>query len=110
MKYFITEAERKGTCYHEWAEGRFDGTSFWQPQSILISEEIHFALGLEKLFQKVIPSYDPLGEVEVSRIQWAQILENGLALGGEVFECLNEADVWVRENFQRHDVFTMIGM
>ncbi|MCM1473187.1 MAG: ribosomal protein S18-alanine N-acetyltransferase, partial [Muribaculaceae bacterium] len=49
MKYFIYENQRgDATYYHEWYKGRFDGVSFWKSDSLLISEDIHYMLGLEE--------------------------------------------------------------
>ena len=37
MKYFITERERDGTWYHEWAKGKHNGETFWSDDSILLA-------------------------------------------------------------------------
>lgn len=33
MKYFVTDRERDGTCYHEFYKGRWDGKTFWKEDS-----------------------------------------------------------------------------
>lgn len=110
MKYFTYENQRKNTCYHEWYKGHFDGVSFWKNDSLLIYEDIHCMLGLEDVFKMFIPNYDPLGEIEVSEKQWDMIMKKSAEIGGQIYECLKEADNWVKETFREYDVFTMIGM
>ncbi|MDE6501155.1 MAG: ribosomal protein S18-alanine N-acetyltransferase [Ruminococcus sp.] len=110
MKYFIYENQRNSTCYHEWYKGHFDGISFWKSDSLLISEDMHFMLGLEEIFSMIIPDYDPVGETEVSENQWIMIMKKASETGGQIYECLKEADSWVTETFKEHNVFTMIGM
>jgi hypothetical protein len=29
MKYFVTNKERQGTCYHEFYKGKWDEKTFW---------------------------------------------------------------------------------
>lgn len=110
MKYFITESERDSTCYHEWARGYFDGVSFWAKDSLLIDDDRHYQLGLEKIFQLFIPDYHPLGECTVTEKQWKSIMKKAVETGGELLACLQEADTWAKENFREYKVFTMIGM
>lgn len=110
MKYFIYENQRKGTCYHEWYKGHFDGVSFWKNDSLLISDDIHWELSLKEIFRMFIPDYDPFGEIEVSENQWDMIIKKSAEIGGKLYECLKEADNWIKETFKQYDVFTMIGM
>lgn len=110
MKYFIYENQRKNTNYHEWYKGHFDGVSFWKNDSLLISEDIHYILGLEDFFKMFIPDYDPVGETEVSKNQWIMIMKKASEIGGQLYECLKEANNWITETFKKYDVFTMIGM
>lgn len=111
MKYFIYENQRgDATYYHEWYKGHFDGVSFWKSDSLLISEDIHGILGLEEIFKVFIPDYDPLGETEVSENQWHMIMKKATETGGQLYECLKEADNWATETFKEHNIFTMIGM
>ena len=110
MKYFIYENQRNSTCYHEWYKGHFDGVSFWKSDSLLIHDDIHWTLGLEEFFSMIIPDYDPLGEIEVSENQWNTIMQKSSETGGQIYECLQEADNWVKETFKEYNTFTMIGM
>lgn len=110
MKYFITENERTGTCYHEWQKGHFDGVSFWRNDSLLLHEDMHYKFHLEEIFKILMPHYNPCGEVEVSKTQWVLILKKADEIGGDVAECIHEADIWAKETFEKYEVFTMIGM
>lgn len=111
MKYFIYENQRvDATYYHEWYKGHFDGVSFWKSDSLLISEDIHCMLKLEDIFKMFIPDYDPIGETEVSENQWNMIMKKATETGGQLYECLKEADNWITETFKEYDIFTMIGM
>ena len=42
MKYFVTDRERDGTCYHEFYKGRWDGKTFWKEDSISLHDNIMF--------------------------------------------------------------------
>lgn len=111
MKYFIYENQKGNeTYYHEWYKGHFDGVSFWTDDSLLISDDIHYMLGLEDIFKMFIPYYDPLGEIEVSENQWNMIMKKSAEIDGQLYDCLKEADNWVRVTFKEYDSFTMIGM
>lgn len=110
MKYFVRDCDRTSTVYHEFQKGFFDGVSFWKEDSLCIHDDVHFNLNLSDLFLKVIPGYYDADEIEVTRQQWERIMAEAALVGGEVEECMKEADVWVRETFAEYDVFTMIGL
>lgn len=110
MKYFCTENERVGTCYHEFYKGRFDGKSFWQADSILIHEDIHYSIGMGEMIVSVIPKYHPCGEVEVTPEDWRQICKVALIRGGGLQEAILEATPWVEKTFEEYEVFTMLGI
>ena len=110
MKYFCYDDERGGTCYHEFYKGKFDGVSFWKKDSIFIHDDILCKLGMIDLFLSVIPRYDSLDETEVNKEQWDDIKNQAKAIGGNLFEAIEEADIWVQETFLSHMVFTIIGI
>ncbi len=110
MLYFCMEPERKGTCYHEFYMGKFDGVSFWQKDSILIHDDVHDALGMPALFSQVLPGYSPFAQTEVNEAQWRAILAKAETIGGELLAAVREADAWAHLNFQTHSVFTMLGI
>lgn len=47
MKYFITNSEKIGTCYHEFYKGKWDGETFWKEDSLLLHDEVMFSHNLE---------------------------------------------------------------
>ena len=110
MKYFISDSERHSTCYHEWQKGCFDGRTFWKKDSLLLSDDILVQLELDILFNISLGNYDPYGETKVSKNQWEVILNKSAEIGGNVAECILEADVWVQDTFKEHKVFTMLGI
>jgi hypothetical protein len=109
LKYFIRLNKMEHTAYHQFQKGKWDGETFWRIDSLLLSDEIYRELHLLKLFQ-IIPGYDPYEVMEIGKEQWNMIKENGASLGAEVQELVEEADPWVKENFETSDVFTIIGL
>lgn len=110
MRYFCTEAERVNTCYHEFQRGWWDGKSFWKSDSLLMHDDIFYALNMKKLFKDTIPGYDYYGETSIDQSQWLKLKEAAEAYGEELKAALGEAEDWVRENFKKEDVFTILGL
>lgn len=110
MKYFCTENERIGTCYHEFQKGKFEKMEFWKMDSLLIHDDVHCALGLGTLIESVIKDYDHFSHTEVTKEQWKMIYDKAIASGGELKEALSEAKAWVDDTFTEYDVFTMLGL
>lgn len=110
MKFFCTASERIGTCYYEFQKGRWDGHTFWKEDSLLLHDDVYMKLGLDKLFKKAISVYDAYAHTEVNKDQWQKVCEIAGELGGEVKLAIGEADVWVKENFVREEVFTIVGI
>ena len=42
--------------------------------------------------------------------RWNRIMNKAEKIGGQVYECISEADIWVQQTFQEYDVFTIIGI
>lgn len=40
MKYFILDEKKEHTAYHEFQKGKWDGETFWKPDSLLLSDEV----------------------------------------------------------------------
>lgn len=109
MKYFITERERDGTWYHEWAKGKHSGETFWNDDSILLSVETMRDIGLYDYFYDVIPNYDKYEDAVIGKEMWERIKERSKEYGTQIQECIAEAESWVRETFKEYDAFTIIG-
>ena len=109
MKYFITERERDGTWYHEWAKGKHNGETFWSDDSILLSVETMRDIGLYKFFYDVIPHYDKYESAVIDKDLWEHIKARSKEYGTHIQECIAEAEDWVQEAFKEYDVFTIRG-
>ena len=110
MKYFYLDEEREGTCYHEFQKGKWDGQSFWRYDSLLIHDDIIYALQLDSFLLSVIPTYDVYGETEINKASWNEIYNKALLLGGEIMNAIKEADKWVQKTFETEEVFTILGI
>ena len=109
MKYFITERERDGTWYHEWAKGKHSGETFWNDDSILLSVETMRDIGLYKFLYDVIPNYDKYEDAVIDKELWERIKECSKEYSTQIQECIAVAESWVQETFKQYDVFTIIG-
>lgn len=109
-KYFCRSAERQGTCYHEFQKGKWDEHTFWKEDSLLIHDDVHLELKLYGLFKQALPSYDAFGDIEVNKAQWQAIYRMAEEIGGEAYDAIKEADIWVQECFETEDVFYMLGI
>ena len=111
MKYFIKDKDRKGTCYYEFYKGKWDGESFWKTDSILLHDDIVFQN--EEFIDailKVVPSYNPFGEIEISNVEWKAIGQFIELKSTTVREIYFEADEWLQEVFTEYDCFTILGI
>lgn len=111
MKFFISNAERKGTCYHEYLQGEWDGETFWAGDSLYLHDDFMCELDLySKLFKKAIERFDPYRDITVTRAEWEKMLEIAREEGGQVAEFIEELRPWAEENFNKFDVFTILGI
>lgn len=110
MKYFVGVNDLKGTVYHEFQKGTFNGKTFWKDDSIYIHDDLLCTLGLSDIFASVIPQYSYTGVTEVNQEQWKKIMHKALLIGGKTKECIIEADEWVKVTFEEYDVFTILGI
>ena len=110
MKYFVNDNERKNTVYHEFQKGKWNEKTNWKSDSICLSDDMLYSLGVEELFVDTIPNYNCFGESVIDRSTWNRIMNKAEKIGGQVYECISEADIWVQQTFQEYDVFTIIGI
>lgn len=110
MKYFVSDRERINTVYHEFQKGHWDEKTFWKDDSICLSDDLLYTLGIEDLFSRTIPNYCSYGEVEVTPQIWEAIKREAGNVGGSVHACITEADEWVQSTFLQYGVFTIIGV
>ena len=111
LKYFVSNSERQGTCYHEFYKGKWDGTTFWKENSIFLHDDTLLACnGFTEAIAAVIQSYTPLDVTEVSSDQWMEI--------GKIIEekdqntkaLYQEAAKWTDITFESYDRFTILGI
>ena len=108
MKYFCNIDEKDGSCYLEFHRGTDNKT--WSEKSLIIEDEVSGSIGLTKIIQEVIPSFDPYGApVTVDKDQWSKIK----ALAEENCICreaLQEAESWFEETFSDCESFMILGI
>ena len=109
MKYFITEREREGTWYHEWAKVKHSGETFWNDDSILLSVETMRDVDIYSFFYDVIPNYDAYEDAVIDKDLWENIKERSKEYSTQIQKCIAEAESWVQETLKQYDVFTIIG-
>lgn len=109
MKYCCTEAEREGTCYHEFQKGKFHNM-FWERDSLLLHDDNFRRLHLGELFKSVIPAYSEYGITEVNTVQWNEIYNKASELGGETKAVIEEINCWMEQIVQESDVVTILGI
>lgn len=111
MKFFIKNSDRKGTCYHEYLQGEWNGDTFWAEDSLYLHDDWMCDLDLyRKLFSKAIAGFDPYRDITVTRASWEKILEIAQAEDGQVAEFIEELRPWAEENFQKYEIFTILGI
>ena len=74
MKYFVENSGRKGTCYHEFYKGKWDGATFRKDDSVFLHDDtLDQCGGLVEALMLIIPSYDRYGPTEVFAADWEKI-------------------------------------
>ena len=109
MKYFCSNCERDGSCYHEFQRGKWDGSSHWKADSVLIHDDMMRETGLDLLLTECIPGYNPWGPTEVSLAQWEAVRMRAQQTGGTAAAAADEADEWVRADGATA-VFSILGI
>lgn len=109
MKYFVYDDQRKGTCYHEFYQGKWDEHTFWKADSISLHDDLLPGEFVEAITE-VIPTYDPYGITEVSAVEWTEIGKVILTKDQKSQDVYKEADSWLEGVFQTHACFTILGI
>ena len=109
MKYYCTNSTKKGTCYHEFQKGKFEG-SFWHEDSLLLHDDILIHLNLKNLFMSIIPHYNSYNETEVTPNDWKEIYIKACEIGGETKVVIEELNSWAEATFISHGLFTILGI
>ena len=110
MKYFVFDHQRNGSCYYEFYKGKWDGKTFWNPDSISIHDDYFFD-GFADAIIEIVPYYNPFGETEISIDQWKKIGKRIKEKDVKSQEVYYEADQWLRDEvFTKHKCFTILGL
>lgn len=111
MKYFISDNDRQHTNYYEFQRGRFDGHTFWQPDSISLDDDVLWAHpDFEHALATALPGWNPYGETLVSPAQWQRLGHLLETAPPESLAIYHDANPWVEETFRTHGCFTIIGL
>ena len=111
MKYFVKRSEKKGTCYHEFYKGKWDGSTFWKEDSIFLHDDVMFEQkGFVEAMKKVVPHYDPYKETEIKKDEWIKIGTIMQNADQESKELYDEANEWLEQVFQENNCFTILGL
>ena len=122
-RYFVTNAERTSTAYHEFYMGKWDGQTFWRDDSIFLSDDLlEDNRAFFRAIKSVVPYFDPYGVTEISINAWDRIGEiiantdsdmNSQTDTEDVChmaEMYAEADKWVKQNCTDEECFTILGL
>ncbi len=109
MKFF--EKNISGGCYYEFIQGEWDGETFWAADSLYLHDDVFCELKLySELFKKVIPNVNNYGDIVVTRENWNLIVELAHNLDAGIYEFVQELNLWAKDNFQKNEVFTILGI
>ena len=112
MKYFVNEAERKAShssCYFEFQKGQYHGAC-WLQDSISIRDALWDKFKLSELIGGVIGDFAYFGITIVTKKQWNQIVQNSRKAGSDWEDIITEAIPWANDCFEKHEVFTILGI
>lgn len=109
MKYFISNDQRIGSCYHEFYKGKWDEHTFWKNDSIFLHDDVMTGGFVEAIIE-VVPTYDPFGKTEISVLEWQKIGKRVLEKDIVSQEQYKEANAWLESVFQKYKCFTILGI
>lgn len=115
MKYFTDNFERRGTCYHEFTRGKWDGKTFWDDNSLYLRDDIISDLKLYELvfkpaFERSGAKFNRWGPNEVTNELWDNILCLAEDAGGEVWNLFGEICTFAQKSLSADGVFSILGM
>lgn len=115
MKYFTDNFERRGTCYHEFTRGKWDGKTFWSDESLYLRDDYMSDLKLYELvfkpaFAEFGKTFSRWGDNAVTREIWDSMLSHAIEVGGEVQELFFEITTFVEKSLAECDSFSILGI
>ena len=115
MKYFTDNFERRGTCYHEFTRGKWDGKTYWSDESLYLRDDYMSDLKLYELvfkpaFAEHGKNFSRWGGNEVDRELWDSMLSRAMDVGGEVWELFAEITDWIEKSLSGDETFAILGI
>ena len=114
MKYFADNFTRRGTSYHEFTRGKWDGKTYWSDSSMFLRDDYMNDLKLYELvfrpaYAEFGKSFSRWGVNEVTREIWDSMLSHAMDIGGEVWELFSEIATWAEKSLADGD-FSILGI
>ena len=111
MKYFCRNHDRRGTCYHEFIGGPWDGKTFWSDDSICLHDEIFDDYpDFRTAWLIGFPEFETFGINRLTPEHWERIRRSAEEKGGAAWEIVSEIDNWMRETLASHGFITILGI
>lgn len=111
MKYFCLPSEQEGSCYHEFYRGKWVENDFWNPNSLLLHDDVLMDTELYQAFHAVLPHYAYYGITEVTAAEWSSVQKYAAEhLGAKAQEALAEAEDWLHDIFEKEGVLSILGI
>lgn len=111
MKYFETGIKRG--CFHEFVQGEWDEEAliFWSDDSLYLHDDVVIDLELTgKLFKAAGVVFNNYGITKITLDDWNALVIRANAVGGEIFELIEELRPWAEDNFRKNEIFTILGI
>ena len=111
MKYF--ENGKTRGCFHEFVQGKWDEEAliFWSADSLYLHDDVVIDLDLtSRLFKAAGVVFNNYGITKITLSDWNALVKQANEAGGEVLELIEELRPWAEDNFQKNEVFTILGI
>ena len=111
MKYFETGKTRG--AFYEFVQGDWDEKSliFWSSDSLYLHDDVVTDLELtSRLFKASDVAFNNYGITKITLDDWNALVKQANEVGGEISELIEELRPWAEENFQKNEVFTILGI
>lgn len=111
MKFF--EKGIKRGAFHEFVQGEWDEDAliFWSDDSLYLHDDVVIDLELiGKLFKAAGVVFNNYGITKITLDDWNALVKQANAVGGEIFTLIEELRPWAEENFQKNEIFTILGI
>ena len=111
MKYFETGIKRG--AFHEFVQGEWNEETliFWSPDSLYLHDDVVIDLELtDKLFKAAGVVFNNYGITKITLDGWNALVNRANAIGGEIFDLIEELRPWAEDNFRKNEIFTILGI